>query len=157
MKPAAAPKHATATVAGSYLLLIVVAAFVGLTYGPELEGHLAPVITEHAVGVKDLGQNFQFTLEGRKNRSCLLVTSSVGWRVDHSVVPTALLDQLGTAVPIPQGIGYHEHFTLGPYWVSIPDAARTYKNAALKITYYYRCSFLWLTEQDLTIPLKDAG
>lgn len=138
------------------LIICIGVALTALNVGPVVEANLFPVLDQNVVGVRTDGQRLAFQLEGRKLRSCRLVSYGVGWRVDHSVITTSLDDVAGTPTTIPAEI-QRERYSLGPYYVAIPDAARTYTSAVLKITYYYACSFLWLTEFDATIPLPQSA
>lgn len=137
--------------------LFIVAVPVFLSLGPVIEARFLPVIRVRASEPTIVGNRMQFWLVGKKYRGCRLDSYGIGWRVDHDVITVSLEDAAGNLLTIPAALQAGEVFALGAYYVKIPDPARTFRQAALKITYYYRCSLLWLTEQDLTIPLPDIA
>lgn len=136
--------------------ILLVAIF---TFGPLLDAALLPPIRITAVdtatvpGPTSTTFLFRFSLTGHKSRPCRLENYGVGWRINQAIAPVGLFQADGlTPQQIPATIQAGEDFGLGPYYVPIISAARAAPHAALDITFYYRCQFLWLTEHDLSVP-----
>lgn len=148
-------------VAGTLLVLMV--AIVALYEAPSIERAWLPILDIHSESVQIVpstddpdSKEASFILAGTKLRSCELDSYSVGWRYDHSILPTVLLDDSGKTMVIPNGIQAGEQFAL-PFRVPVPSTALKAINPRILITYYYNCHGLYLTEQDLTIPVELGG
>lgn len=143
--------------AGVFTLVFVVAV---LSEGPFIERGWWPVLSVSATDVQGVaasdvpsGTEAVFNLVGTKLRSCALDSYSVGWRFDHSIIPTILLDKNHQQLAIPKGIQAGEQFSLGPFYVPVPSIVSKAMAPRLLLTYYYNCHALYLTEQDLMIPI----
>lgn len=144
--------------AASVILTVAIVAVV-LHEAPSIEREWWPVLRVKADQIAILSDphgishyEVGFSLVGKKLRSCELNSYSIGWRYDRSILPTVLMNQNHQTVSIPTGIQVGEVFNL-PFRVPVPTTAIKTINPRLLITYYYNCHGLYLTEQDLTIPV----
>ena len=136
------------------LLLIIPASF---SFGPWAEMNLNPPLKAEIRLGSEVNGYQMFTIEGTKLRPCRLANYGASWSFDHSVVPTGLSDMVGNPANVPAVLQPQETFVLGPYYAVIPMSARLRPMVALVITLYYDCHFLWMTEEDLKIPVHLAS
>jgi hypothetical protein len=124
--------------------------------GPWLERGLSPVLDYTIVETSVADGSYRFSMTGEKNRSCKLDNYGVAWGFDHSYLPAALADSAGNPRVFPAFLPVGRRFMLGPYYVPAPEPVKLRPDVRLILTLYYRCHLLWLTEQDIEIPVSFA-
>lgn len=138
----------------AYVMVFLAALPPILIFGPAIEARLFPVIDLRAANVSRQNNLLTFDIVGEKFRGCQMNRMTFAWRFDGLRTFATIYDGAEVFEPRPV-ISAGETFRFGPLTAMIPNAAGTYKNAALTAIVYYRCHPLYELEGSFAIQIGD--
>lgn len=126
--------------------IILTTVLSAIVAGPLVETRFWPVL-DVSITTLDDGSRLEFTVDGTKDRDCALLTTSYAWRIAGVLMPTGVADAKGA--PLSPNLLAPGVVHATPRFALVPAAARLTPGVQFVMTFYYRCTPLWVTVQEV--------